>query len=411
MTQRKFKRKRSQDPNLTRIILVICVVLAAGYGGFRLFGGDRQEEAEAARYSHIEKARDLVAASAFAEARAVLAPMVAQETNSRVTPEALALMAKVEEEEGNPDAAITRLQQLIDQYPTAPERPEAMLELAALLRDAGNEEQATQYYKEVEKNTPPDIRAAALVGLAQEAERRGNVDAARAQYRQAAQDALFGSPSHDAAIDALGKLNVARVFARGQTPDSKVYSVEPGDNLTSIGIKLNTTQGLLMRANGIEDPSRLRVGQRLKWTPKDFQIVIDRTHCKLYLLDSDGIFKRYKVGLGKPGYETTLGKYKIGNKEKHPTWFKPGAGPIPSGDPRNELGTRWMPLVPVEEGLPKDLGIHGTIDPETIGYHSSHGCARLYPAAVEELYDLVVRSTPVEIVEEYQPDEHAIAAQ
>jgi hypothetical protein len=57
-----------------------------------------------------------------------------------------------------------------------------------------------------------------------------------------------------------------------------------------------------------------------------------------------------------------------------------------------------MPLIPAQEGLPRDLGIHGTIAPETVGQFSSHGCARLLPAEIEELYDLVVRSTPVDIV-------------
>ena len=62
-----------------------------------------------------------------------------------------------------------------------------------------------------------------------------------------------------------------------------------------------------------------------------------------------------------------------------------------------------MPLIPVDEGLPRDLGIHGTIAPETIGSFSSSGCARMLNEEVEELYDLVVRSTPVDIVEVFEP--------
>jgi hypothetical protein len=69
-----------------------------------------------------------------------------------------------------------------------------------------------------------------------------------------------------------------------------------------------------------------------------------------------------------------------------------------------------MPLVPEQEGLPKDLGIHGTIRPETVGKHSSNGCARLYPQEVEELYDLVVRSTPVDIVEAFSLEKGGAAA-
>jgi hypothetical protein len=69
-----------------------------------------------------------------------------------------------------------------------------------------------------------------------------------------------------------------------------------------------------------------------------------------------------------------------------------------------------MPLVPAEPSLPTDLGIHGTIHPETVGEYSSHGCARLTNPEVEELYDLVVRSTPVTIVEKYVPGVAAAAA-
>ncbi len=216
-------------------------------------------------------------------------------------------------------------------------------------------------------------------------------------------DAAWNTPDWEEAADGLGRLNAELIFSVEPTPESKVYSVERGDNLTNIGMKLNTTQGLLMRANGLTKDTTLNVGNRLKYTPKDFRIIIERSTCRLFLLDGDGLFKRYLTGLGRPGHETTLGEFRIGNKQVDPTWFKPNAGPIPPGDPENELGSRWMPLVPEREELPTDLGIHGTIAPDTIGKHTSSGCARMHNADVEELYDLVVRSTPVEIVETVEP--------
>ena len=95
---------------------------------------------------------------------------------------------------------------------------------------------------------------------------------------------------------------------------------------------------------------------------------------------------------------TPNGNYTIQNKKKDPTWRRPGDGKeFKPGDPENELGTRWMSFW-------KDrLGIHGTIKPETVGLYSSAGCARLMPEEVEELYDLVVRATPVDIVEVFTP--------
>jgi len=247
------------------------------------------------------------------------------------------------------------------------------------------------------------VRAPALCGLARAAERADDLEKARALCREAVRDAAWNSPDWDEAAEALGRLNIALIFSPKPTPESQVYTVERGDNLTNIGMKLNTTQGLLMRANALDKVTTLNVGDRIKFTPKDFRIIIERSTCRLFLLDGDGLFKCYRVGLGKTGHETTLGEYRIGNKQVDPTWFKPNAGPIPPGDPRNELGSRWMPLVPEREELPTDLGIHGTIAPETIGEHSSSGCARMHNADVEELYDLVVRSTPVEIVETVDP--------
>jgi LysM repeat protein len=191
------------------------------------------------------------------------------------------------------------------------------------------------------------------------------------------------------------------LFSSTPTSDSKVYTVVRGDSLTSIGNKLNITQGQLLRANGLENPNLLRPNQTLKYTPKDFKILIERSSCRIFLMDREGIFKIYYTGLGKPGHDTTIGRYKVGNKEKNPVWHKPGATPIASGDPENELGTRWLPMVPEEEGLPRDLGIHGTIAPDSIGSYSSKGCPRMHNAEVEELYDLVVRSTPVQVVDIY----------
>jgi lipoprotein-anchoring transpeptidase ErfK/SrfK len=226
---------------------------------------------------------------------------------------------------------------------------------------------------------------------------------ARDLFRQAMTDSPWDSESWNSALDEMGKLNVSLIFAPGQTADSKTYTVSKGDNLTNIGIKLNTTQGLLVRANGLSETTQLSLGQSLKYTPKDFRIVVERSKCRLFLYEKDGLFKRYYVGLGMPGHETVLGKYTIGNKQKDPVWHKPGGVPIAAGDPANELGTRWMPLVPAEPGLPTDLGIHGTIAPETIGQYKSHGCPRMRKEDVEELYDLIVRSTPVEIVDTIEP--------
>ncbi|HQM50589.1 MAG TPA: L,D-transpeptidase family protein [Candidatus Hydrogenedentes bacterium] len=405
-------RKRRDDISLTKIILGICLVCVIVFGVYRVARWFKEDYVggalEAAAPSELLRAEEALRSGNLEEARAKLLPIVEGVQNMVVTPQALLLLARVEEQAGNVDQSLAYLKQAATGFADSPFHLQAELAYARALERKGDVEAALALYTSHEQTAAPEMRAPSLCGLARAAERAGDVEKARTLYRQATRDATWNSPDWDEAADGLGRLNSELIFSNKPTPESKVYVVERGDNLINIGMKLNTTQGLLTRANGLSKETTLNVGDRLKYTPKDFRIIIERSTCRLFLLDSDGLFKRYMVGLGTPGHETTLGEFRIGNKQVDPTWFRPNVGPIPPEDPRNELGSRWMPLVPEREQLPTDLGIHGTIAPETIGKYSSSGCARMLNADAEELYDLVVRSTPVEIVETVDPRESGL---
>ncbi len=400
--------KTRKDPSLLKIIVVLIALFGAAFGVYRAtrwFGsGGSVGRVEASAQANIETAQTLLADGHTQEARDLLVPIAEKSKDGTLAGPALMLLAKLDLAKGDRDSAQARLKRAATAFPDSPEQPRAAAAYARFLEDDGQVDQALQVYEDIRAHAPSEYRAPALTGLGRNAARKGDPVGARDLYAEAVKSAAWNSDEWNEALDALGKANVELIFAPQATPDSKVYTVESGDSLTSIGIKLNTTQGLLTRANSLDADATLQVGQTLKWTPKDFRIVIERSTRRLFLMDSNGMFKRYSTGLGMPGHETALGKYKIGNKIKDPTWYKPGADPIPPGDPKNELGTRWMPFVPVQEGLPSDLGIHGAIDPATVGQYSSHGCARLRMDEVEELYDLVVRSTPVQVVETIEPE-------
>ncbi len=62
------------------------------------------------------------------------------------------------------------------------------------------------------------------------------------------------------------KLNVPTPIAIPQestSPGPTTYIVQPGDTLTAIAIKFNTTIAALVAANGLSDPNRIEVGQQL----------------------------------------------------------------------------------------------------------------------------------------------------
>lgn len=114
-------------------------------------------------------------------------------------------------------------------------------------------------------------------------------------------------------------------------------------------------------------------------------------------------------GIGRQDWKTPLGTTKITRKVMNPTWNPPASirrehaaegdilpAVVPPG-PHNPLGTRAMYLA-----LPGEYRIHGTdIDKVYgIGMQITHGCVRMYPDNVEELYDMVSVGTPVYMVKQ-----------
>ena len=124
-------------------------------------------------------------------------------------------------------------------------------------------------------------------------------------------------------------------------------------------------------------------------------IVVNLTERNLYLYQHGLPVRCFPVAIGKRGWETPTGEYTIINKAVNPTWFPPAWAveeePVPAGAD-NPLGDRWMGL------SIRGYGIHATNKPASIGRYVSHGCIRMYPEQVHELFDLVGVGTPVQII-------------
>ncbi|MDI1231980.1 MAG: L,D-transpeptidase family protein [Methylobacter sp.] len=117
----------------------------------------------------------------------------------------------------------------------------------------------------------------------------------------------------------------------------------------------------------------------------------------------------YAHGVGRQDWKTPLGKTRITRKIMNPSWHPPesirrehaaNGDPLPvvvAPGPNNPLGTRALHLA-----LPGEYRIHGTdVDKiHGIGMQITHGCVRMYPKDVEELYDMVAVGTPVYIVKQ-----------
>ena len=182
--------------------------------------------------------------------------------------------------------------------------------------------------------------------------------------------------------------NWETLFSKGITPDSVAYTVKSGDSLYLLAKKFHTTVDLIKKINGM-DGDALYPNKTLKIYNAPFSILVSKAANTLVLYADNKPLKQYSVATGKKNC-TPSGTFKIVNKLVDPTWFKTGAI-LPPGSPENALGSRWM-------GFDKpEYGIHGTIDPKSIGTQASQGCIRMLNADVEELYGMVPSGTPVTI--------------
>jgi L,D-transpeptidase ErfK/SrfK len=112
----------------------------------------------------------------------------------------------------------------------------------------------------------------------------------------------------------------------------------------------------------------------------------------------------YPLGVGREGWSTPYIKTRIVEKKKHPAWYPPESIRLEheeKGDslpkivkpgPDNPLGDYAMRL-----GA-RDYLIHGTNKPFGVGMRVSHGCIRLYPEDIEDLFQRVSIGTPVNII-------------
>jgi len=171
---------------------------------------------------------------------------------------------------------------------------------------------------------------------------------------------------------------------------STLYEVKPGDNLTVIAKKHGVTVGLIRTANAMTS-DRLDVGQKLKIPSYKFSVWVDKSDNTLVLKGDQDILKTYTVSTGSNN-STPVGTFKVTDKLEDPTWYKAGAI-ISPGSADNQLGTRWLGI------SLKGYGIHGTLDPGSLGKQVTAGCIRMKNEEVEELYSLVPPGTEVTITD------------
>ena len=112
----------------------------------------------------------------------------------------------------------------------------------------------------------------------------------------------------------------------------------------------------------------------------------------------------YPISIGRSGWDTPNSETRIIAKSENPTWYPPASirqehveigDPLPAAvppGPDNPLGKFALHLA-----LPGYL-LHGTNEPRGIGMKVTHGCIRLHPDDIKDLFKRVSTNTRVTII-------------
>lgn len=204
------------------------------------------------------------------------------------------------------------------------------------------------------------------------------------------------------AYQAINEVNQPLFFKSGVVQGDPVFvthRVAEGETpifiVRAMGAKCDSE--LLLRVNGIADARRIQHGQSLKIPRSAFHAEVRKSEFRVNLYHGEGadrvMIASYPVGLGE--FNTTpTGIFKVRprSKLKDPQWRNPRTGEhFASADPKNPIGERWIGLEGVEPHNQDfaGYGIHGTIEPDSIGQMRSMGCIRMLGPDVEVVYEML----------------------
>ncbi len=232
---------------------------------------------------------------------------------------------------------------------------------------------------------------------------RGQLVQARAMLSDLLFDQRQPLSARDAqsARDVLTSVNESLVFSDRISPGDPLidaYTVQSGDILVRIAPRYRITHRLIERINNV-DARRLRVGQKLKVVKGPFHAVVHKAAFRMdmYLKGADGqrvYIRSFRVGLGEND-STPVGLWRVraGSKLVNPGWTHPRTNEYFAPDnPANPIGEHWIGLEGMDENTRgrSGYGLHGTIEPQSVGRMMSLGCVRLLAEDIAAAFDLLV---------------------
>jgi len=192
------------------------------------------------------------------------------------------------------------------------------------------------------------------------------------------------------------------------------YSPDSKQEVHLISAKLGEDSKLIAKANHISRFSLVEPGHSVHIddqhiAPCDITdgILVNLPQRMLYYYVDGKLVVSYPVAIGKPDWETPVGSFSVISKHKNPAWVVPRdiqdemeeegrevQTRVEPG-PNNPLGNYWIGT------SIRGIGIHATNAPASIYSYHTHGCVRLDPDNIKDLFHRISKGAPGMIV--YEP--------
>ena len=194
-------------------------------------------------------------------------------------------------------------------------------------------------------------------------------------------------------VDASIKLTLTSVTVTTGKPGRRLAAREA--LIARLTRRLTTsTDKRTVQARTVEVDSKVTEDKIFDEQPA--AVTVSTSERKARLFRRGKLVKSYTVAIGSAEFPTPQGQFVVQTMQKNPTWNVPNSAwagslageSIPGGDPRNPLVARWI-------GFNGSVGFHGTASAGSLGSAASHGCIRMAPSDVIDLFERVRAGTPV----------------
>jgi lipoprotein-anchoring transpeptidase ErfK/SrfK len=130
-------------------------------------------------------------------------------------------------------------------------------------------------------------------------------------------------------------------------------------------------------------------------SPSIVRLEVSLSSKQVTIYQGEQKLKQYPIAIGRAGWETPRGTFRVNQVLRDPVWMNPLTGNIiPAGDPKNPLGRHWIGFLSESNIW---YGFHGNNDPKSIGQAISHGCIRMHNADAEDLMRQITIGTEVRV--------------